>query len=218
MPVARDQQSEIYRMRRELNRREFLRTIGLAAAGVAASGCASVLRASASESRNRPPNFVVIFIDDMGYADIGPLRRQGLSRRRTSTAWPPRACASPTSTPRRRLCSPSRAALMTGCYPQRVGMPDVLGPEAKIGISDNEMTIAEVLKPQGYATACFGKWHLGHHPQFLPTRHGFDEYFGLPYSNDMWPQHPDEPRKSYPDLPLIEGEQIVADVRPTRRS
>ena len=61
------------------------------------------------------------------------------------------------------------------------------------GISDGEMTIAELVKQQGYATACYGKWHLGHHPQFLPTRHGFDEYFGLPYSNDMWPQHPESP-------------------------
>ena len=98
---------------------------------------------------------------------------------------------------------------MTGCYPQRVGLPNVLGPNAKIGISDSEMTIAQVLKPRGYATACFGKWHLGHLPQFLPTRHGFDEYFGLPYSNDMWPKHPENP-KAYPDLPLVEGERVVA--------
>ena len=77
------------------------------------------------------------------------------------------------------------------------------------------MTLAELLKPQGYATAIFGKWHLGHHPQFLPTRHGFDEYFGLPYSNDMWPQAPDRPK--FPDLPLIEGEKIDRDSTPTRR-
>jgi arylsulfatase A len=104
-------------------------------------------------------------------------------------------------------CTPSRAALMTGCYPQRVGLPNVIGPSAKIGISDKEQTIAEILKPLGYATACYGKWHLGHHPKFLPTRHGFDEYFGLPYSNDMWPKHPTN--KSFPDLPLVEGERTI---------
>jgi len=88
-----------------------------------------------------------------------------------------------------------------------VGLPNVIGPNAKIGISDQEQTIAEILKPLGYATACYGKWHLGHHTKFLPTRHGFDEYFGLPYSNDMWPKHPTD--KSFPDLPLIEGERII---------
>ncbi|UCG49818.1 MAG: sulfatase, partial [Phycisphaerales bacterium] len=104
-------------------------------------------------------------------------------------------------------CTPSRAALMTGCYPQRVSLPRVIGPAAEIGISADEQTIAEVLKPLGYATACFGKWHLGHHPEFLPMRHGFDEYFGLPYSNDMWPHHPTSRR--YPDLPLVEGERVI---------
>ncbi len=83
------------------------------------------------------------------------------------------------------------------------------GPKRAIGIGDGEKTIAQVLKPLGYATACYGKWHLGHHRQFLPTRHGFDEYFGLPYSNDMWPRHPENPQ-GYPDLPLVEGERVVA--------
>jgi arylsulfatase A len=195
-------------MRRELNRREFLRTIGLAAAGTAVSGCANILRASAKESKDRLPNFVVIFIDDMAYADIGPfgakdyptpnLDRMAAEGVRFTDFY---AAAS--------SCTPSRAALMTGCYPQRVGLPNVLGPDAKIGISDKEATIAQVLKPRGYATACYGKWHLGHHRQFLPTRHGFDEYFGLPYSNDMWPRHPENPQ-GYPDLPLVEGERVVA--------
>ena len=108
------------------------------------------------------------------------------------------------------VCSPSRASLLTGCYAQRVGLPEVLappGPEwtkgrTNIGLNENETTIAEMLKPIGYSTACFGKWHLGHLPSFLPTRHGFDEYLGLPYSNDMIPD-------DYPPLPLLDGESVI---------
>src|SRR5262249_44953334 len=99
-------------------------------------------------------------------------------------------------------------ALLTGCYPNRVGILGALGPANKNGIHANEKTIADVLKARGYATAIFGKWHLGHHPPFLPTRHGFDEYFGLPYSNDMWPQHP-APKAMFPPLPLMEGEKVL---------
>jgi arylsulfatase A-like enzyme len=98
-------------------------------------------------------------------------------------------------------------ALLTGCYPQRVGILGALGPAAKHGIHEDEVLISEILKQRGYATAIFGKWHLGHHPQFLPTRHGFDRYFGLPYSNDMWPNHPTN--KTFPPLPLIEGAKIL---------
>lgn len=195
-------------MRTELNRREFLKTIGLAAAGSALCGCAGSRRVVAKEAGDRPPNFVVIFIDDMAYADVGPfgakdyptphLDRMAAEGVRFTDFY---AAAS--------SCTPSRAALMTGCYPQRVGLPYVLGPDAKVGISDGETTIAQMLKPRGYATACYGKWHLGDHVQFLPTRHGFDEYFGLPYSNDMWPRHPENPT-GYPDLPLVEGERVVA--------
>ncbi|MBK8095583.1 MAG: sulfatase [Planctomycetes bacterium] len=163
-----------------------------------------------------PPNIVVIFIDDMGYADIGPfggsiptpnldqMAREGmcLTDFVVSSA----------------VCSASRAALLTGCYHQRVGIAGALGPDAQIGIADGEVTIAELCRQQGYATACFGKWHLGHHPRFLPPQHGFDEYFGLPYSNDMWPLHPGyanlpadskKRKEGYPSLPLIEGDRIV---------
>jgi arylsulfatase A-like enzyme len=97
---------------------------------------------------------------------------------------------------------------MTGCYPNRIGIKGALGPQSKIGIHSNELTLAELVKQRGYATAVFGKWHLGHHPEFLPLRHGFDEYFGLPYSNDMWPHHPTNPT-NYPPLPLIQGEKTV---------
>lgn len=106
------------------------------------------------------------------------------------------------------VCSASRAALLTGCYPNRIGIQGALPPRARIGINSNEVTIAEILKGRGYATAIFGKWHLGDAPAFLPTRHGFDEFFGLPYSNDMWPFHPVTPT-NYPPLPLYENERVV---------
>lgn len=156
------------------------------------------------------PNFVIVFVDDMGYGDIGCFGARGIStpnidrmaqdgRRFTSF------CVA------QAVCSASRAALMTGCYSNRVGILGALGPRATHGINDNEITVAQVLKQRGYHTAIFGKWHLGHHPKFLPTHHGFDEYFGLPYSNDMGPrpgQDPNNP-KSNPALPLIEGDKVV---------
>jgi len=100
------------------------------------------------------------------------------------------------------ICTPSRAALMTGCYPLRVGLPTVLHPETRLGLHENEITIAEILKRQGYATMCVGKWHLGHRTCYLPTRHGFDRYFGIPYSND----------KGFPPLPptpLMRDEEVI---------
>jgi len=191
-----------------MNRRDFLKRMSLGVAAIAAPGCTSLLQGSGAGDKGRPPNFVVIFIDDMGYADIGPFGAEGyetpnLNRMAAEGVRFTDFYAAASS------CTPSRAALMTGCYPQRVGLPHVLGPGSKIGISYEEKTIADVLKPRGYATACYGKWHLGHHRPFLPTQHGFDEYFGLPYSNDMWPRHPERPG-GYPDLPLVEGERVVA--------
>ncbi len=191
---------------RNYTRRDFLKAIGLGTAALTMPGCVG----STGKVSNTPyvdkPNFVIIFMDDQGYADVGCFGAEGLETPNLDRMAAEgvrftdfyAAAAS---------CTPSRAALMTGCYPQRVGLPHVLGPKAKIGINSKEQTIAEILKTRGYATACYGKWHLGHHPQFLPTRHGFDDYFGLPYSNDMWPHHPTN--KSFPDLPLIEGEKII---------
>jgi arylsulfatase A len=153
------------------------------------------------------PNFVIIFADDLGYQDIGPygarqIRTPNLDRMANEgIRFTDFYAAQP-------VCSASRAALLTGCYPNRIGILGALNPESKHGIHANELTLAEVLKSRGYATAIHGKWHLGHHPQFLPTRHGFDEYFGLPYSNDMWPQHPD-PTRAFPDLPLIDGVKTI---------
>jgi arylsulfatase A-like enzyme len=105
------------------------------------------------------------------------------------------------------VCSASRAALMTACYSNRVSIQGALPPRSEVGINPHEFTLGEMFKSRGYATAIFGKWHLGDAKEFLPTRHGFDEYFGLPYSNDMWPRNPDS---KFPDLPLIDGERIVA--------
>jgi len=117
------------------------------------------------------------------------------------------------------VCSASRASLLTGCYAERVGIQGALGPQAAIGLNPEEETIADLLKSRGYATGIFGKWHLGHHPEFLPLRQGFDEYFGLPYSNDMWPVGFDgKPVTSgaklvYPPLPVIDGEEKVGEIR-----
>ena len=150
------------------------------------------ISSTAPAFQDRPPNIVIIFTDDQGYADIGSFGAEGFETpnldrmaaegRKFTDFYAAQA-----------VCSASRTALLTGCYPNRVGILGALGPGSKTGINADEVTIAEMLKPLGYATAIFGKWHLGDSPKFLPTRHGFDEYFGLPYSNDMWPKHPTEP-------------------------
>jgi len=193
-------------MKARINRRGFIKAAGLTAAALAMPGCGGQLQQVSGGKSTDKPNVVIIFCDDVGYADIGVFGAKvyetpNLDRMADEGVKFTDFYAAASS------CTPSRAALMTGCYPQRVSLPNVIGPNAKIGISDREQTIAETLKPLGYSTACYGKWHLGHHTKFLPTRHGFDEYFGLPYSNDMWPNHPTN--KSFPDLPLIEGERIL---------
>src|SRR5438045_5712710 len=158
-------------------------------------------------SAERPPNFVIIYCDDLGYADIGPFGAKGYGtpnlERMAAEGMKFIDFHSAAA-----VCSASRVALMTGCYPQRVGILGALGPNAKVGINEDEVLLPEILKQRGYATAIFGKWHLGDNPRFLPTRHGFDRYFGLPYSNDMWPNHPTN-GKNYPPLPLIEGEKVI---------
>ena len=159
----------------------------------------------------RPPNFIVIYADDLGYADIGPFStRQGDARPQTPHL--DRMAAEGARLTNfyvaQAVCSASRAALLTGAYPNRIGITGALNHRAKHGLNPDETTIAEVLKQRRYATAMFGKWHLGHLPPFLPVRHGFDEYLGLPYSNDMWPRHPTQ-KNFYPDLPLIEGDQVI---------
>lgn len=189
-----------------------------------------VLAACFSSIAAEKPNFIFINIDDLGYADVGPFgsklnrtpnldRMAGEGRKLTCFYGAP-------------VCSPSRASLMTGCYPKRVGIPNVLFPGNAIGIRASERTLPELLKECGYATALVGKWHLGDQPEFLPTRHGFDQYFGLPYSNDMGPVSEgarsnlgekmpslEELRKAKPNfrdhapLPLLRNEKVVERVR-----
>lgn len=149
---------------------------------------AGVAISSQAARADRPPNFVVIFCDDMGYGDLGcfgnPMIKTPHLDQMASEGqkWTQFYVAAP-------VCTPSRAALMTGRYPIRNGMTSakrvVLFPDSGGGLPPEEVTLAEVLKSKGYATGCFGKWHLGHLPQFLPTAQGFDTYFGIPYSNDM---------------------------------
>jgi arylsulfatase/arylsulfatase A len=159
-------------------------------------------------AQDRPPNIIIVFCDDLGYGDVGVYGAKGYATpnidrmaaegmRFTSFCVP------------QAVCSASRAGILTGCYPNRVGIQGALGPKSKVGLHADEMTIAEALKPRGYATAIFGKWHLGDDPSFLPGRQGFDEYYGLPYSNDMWPFHPENPR--FPPLPLIEQDRVIQE-------
>ncbi|MCB1079414.1 MAG: sulfatase-like hydrolase/transferase, partial [Verrucomicrobiae bacterium] len=145
---------------------------------ILAAGLASLVSAADK------PNFIVINIDDLGYADIGPF---GSTLNRTPNldrmAAEGRKLTSHYAAP---VCSPSRSALMTGCYPKRVlPIPSVLFPSSEVGLNPEEMTVAEVLKTRGYATGCIGKWHLGDQPGMLPNDQGFDYYYGIPYSNDM---------------------------------
>lgn len=193
-------------MQDAMPRRSFLRNAAAAGAALPFAGCATTRTASRGDSPERPPNVVIVFTDDQGYADVGAFGAKGFETpcldRMASQGM--RFTDFYVAQP---VCGASRAALLTGCYPNRVGIYGAPGPNSRIGIHDREMTIAEMLKQKDYATAIFGKWHLGDHEQFLPLQHGFDEYYGLPYSNDMWPFHPETDR--FPKLPLIEGNDII---------
>jgi arylsulfatase A len=182
------------------------------------TGRADATDKTVSPKASRPPNIVIVFIDDMGYADIGPFgatayKTPNLDRMakegRIFTDF-----HSATA-----VCSASRVGLMTGCYPERVSILGALSWNAKVGISSEETTLAQLCKTRGYATAIYGKWHLGHHKQFLPLQHGFDEYFGLPYSNDMSPLQAEmikgmtpgakANKRKAPPLPLFEGNKVI---------
>ncbi|MBM3786777.1 MAG: arylsulfatase [Acidobacteria bacterium] len=173
---------------------------------------------SAAPAQSKLPNFVLITCDDMGYADIEPydasisytpnlarMAKEGLR----FTSW----YAAP-------VCSPSRSALMTGCYPKRVSLSfgswhAVLMPGDWHGLNPSEITVARLLKGLGYATACIGKWHLGDQLEFMPTRHGFDSYYGVPYSNDMRPgtTPPGANNLQHPPLPLVRNEDLLREIK-----
>lgn len=155
------------------------------------------------------PNIIVIFTDDQGYADLSSygakgfetphidrLASQGVRFTNFYDAQP--------------VCSASRAALLTGCYPSRVGINGALFPNSKVALNPEEETLAELCKSKGYATGMVGKWHLGDHAEVMPTKQGFDEFFGLPYSNDMWPDHPNNEGFNFPPLPLIENDSVIS--------
>ncbi len=188
-----------------MNRRFVLSMILVWISGIPAGGLAD----GAEEVANKP-NFVILLCDNLGYGDVGcfgstlhrtpNIDRMAAEGVRLTSFY---SCSG--------VCTPSRASLMTGCYPRRVGLdrtdPDgaVLRPISPNGLHPDEITIAELLKDQGYATACIGKWHLGDQPPFLPTRQGFDLFFGVPYSDDMTAR----PNMPWPELPLMRGETVV---------
>lgn len=167
------------------------------------------------------PNIIIILADDMGYGDLScfgaiqyntpNLDNLAANGIRFTQFYVGQA-----------VCSASRAALLTGCYPNRIGINGALNPHAEIGLNAEEITIAELVKKKNYKTAVVGKWHLGHHLKFLPLQHGFDEFLGLPYSNDMWPLYYDNTRNipeeykrklTFPELPLIKNNNIIRELK-----
>ncbi|HUU10094.1 MAG TPA: sulfatase [Phycisphaerae bacterium] len=192
-----------------MKRREALKMLGVGASALTLPRWMQAAGSQPGGPAGRPrPNFIVIFCDDLGYADVGcygakdirtpnidRMAKEGVRFRSFYVAA--------------SVCSPSRAALLTGCYPIRTGVTRVLFPQDKNGLSHEKKTVAEILKGRGYATACIGKWHLGtstqairglpQHAEFMPTNRGFDMYFGIPYSNDMKP------------TPLVRGTETLEE-------
>lgn len=153
-------------------------------------------------------NFIVIYLDDMGYGDLGITGATGYQTPNLDKMAKEGMFFTHYYSPQ-AVSSASRAGLMTGCYPNRIGLSGALDHNSKIGLSRKEETIASVLKKKNYKTAIFGKWHLGCVPEYMPLQNGFDEYYGIPYSHDMWPNHPTA-KDYYPPLPLYDGETLVA--------
>jgi arylsulfatase A-like enzyme len=168
------------------------------------------VRAAESQPDKRLPNFILILCDNLGYGDVGCFGSK-LHRTPAIDRMAAEGMRFTDFYVTSGVCTPSRASLMTGCYPRRINMhlsdkgTAVLQPLAAKGLHPDEMTIADLLKTRGYATAIIGKWHLGDQPQFLPTRQGFDYYLGIPYSDDMTPR----PGQPWPPLPLMENETVI---------
>lgn len=162
---------------------------------------------TANAENDKLPNIILIYLDDMGYGDLSLTGATGYSTPNIDRMAREGMLFTHFYSPQ-AVCTASRAGMLTGTYPNRIGLAGALSHASKVGISAEEETIAEVLKNKGYATAVYGKWHLGFQDRFLPTRHGFDEFYGIPYSNDMWPFHPGGP-DLFPDLPLFMNEKIV---------
>ncbi len=167
------------------------------------------------------PNIIVVFIDDMGYGDLGCYGATGYTTPNLDR-MASQGIRFTNFVSAQAVCSASRAGILTGCYPNRVGISGALNPDSKIGLNLDEETIPEILKPQHYKSIAIGKWHLGCLREFLPLQQGFDEYLGLPYSNDMWPVNYDgtpitkesKGRKyGYPPLPLIEGNEKIREIK-----
>ncbi len=174
-------------------------------------GCESTIKEKEEGSvENEVPNIIIILTDDQGYGDLSAFGATDIATPNIDLLGKEGAKYTRFYVPQSQ-CTPSRAGILTGCYPNRVGVDWVFLPHSNTGLNPAEETIANILKPVGYQSAYFGKWHLGHHPAFLPTNQGFDEYFGIPYSNDMWPLNP---RKDYtfPPLPLIENTTTIDTV------
>jgi arylsulfatase A-like enzyme len=196
-------------------RRDILKALGW---GLAAGPSALASSCRKKPADSRPPNIVLIFIDDMGYGDLSCFGNQEYKTPRID-----RLAAEGTRLTdfyvSQAVCGASRASLLTGCYAERVGYQGAPGPASKIGLNLDEETMAELLKTRGYATAIFGKWHLGCVPEFYPTRQGFDRYLGLLYSNDMWHYEYDGTlltsgwKSQHPPLMLMRDEQPVAEIK-----
>lgn len=175
-------------------------------------GATICLTASISKPEAKTPNIVLFFIDDLGYGDLSVTGALGYK-----TPNLDKMAAEGTRFTNfmaaQAVCSASRAGLLTGCYPNRVGVSGAFGPNSHLGLSPKEETIAELVKAQGYATGIFGKWHLGSDQEFLPLQQGFDEYYGVPYSHDMWPLHPWQERAKYPPLHWIDGNKETKEIK-----
>ncbi len=188
-------------------RRKFVKSMGIGLAAMTMPGCGGAM---SKTGRAETPNFIVIFCDDLGYGDVGCFGSK-LHRTPNIDRMAREGVRFTSFYVTSGVCTPSRSSLMTGCYPRRVNMHvdskgrGVLFPVDKKGLNPNEITIAEVLKGRGYATTCIGKWHLGDQKEFLPTRQGFDSYYGIPYSNDMGVRK----NSNRPPLPLLRNETVI---------